>query len=236
MIPKIIHYCWFGGKPLPDSAKQCIESWKKFMPGYEIKEWNENNFDVDSIRYTKEAYRCCKYAFVSDYARFFILEKFGGLYLDTDVEIIKPLDQVLRNGSFMGIEKGNMVAPGLGMAFEPHSPFLKKIVNHYKGLSFLRTDGTINYDTVVFHTTNVLKTFGWTGSEKNIAGINIYPKEYFCPLDYETGELRITENTFTIHHYSATWITPKQMLYRKIKRLLGQNFASFCSSLYKKFK
>lgn len=236
MIPKIIHYCWFGGKALPDSARQCIESWKKFMPEYEIKEWNENNFDVNSIQYTKEAYSCGKYAFVSDYARFYILEKFGGLYLDTDVEIIKSLEPILKNGSYMGIENGVMVNPGLGMGAEPHSPFLKEVINHYKGLSFLRTDGTINYDTVVFYTTNILKTFGWTGAEKNIAGINIYPKEYFCPLDYETGELKLTENTYTIHHYSATWITPKQMLYRKIKRLLGQNFASCCSSMYKKFK
>ena len=102
MIPKIIHYCWFGRNPLPDSAKKCIESWRKFFPEYEIKEWNEDNFDVHLIPYVEEAYNAKKYAFVSDYARFWILYFYGGVYFDTDVEVIRPMDDILAKGGFMG--------------------------------------------------------------------------------------------------------------------------------------
>lgn len=236
MIPKVIHYCWFGGNPLPKSAIKCIESWRKHMPDYEIKRWDENNFNVHEISYTREAYKNKLFAFVSDYARFWILEREGGIYLDTDVEMIKPLYDIVSMGSYMGIEQGNNVAPGLGLACVAHEAFIKEMVNHYKGLSFYRPDGSINYDTVVYHTTQKLFGKGWTGKESCIAGFNIYPSEYFCPKDYETGELRITPSTYTIHHYSATWITPKQMLYRKIKRIFGSRFASFCSTLFKKIR
>lgn len=234
MIPKIIHYCWFGGNNLPASALKCIESWKKFMPEYEIKRWDESNFDVNEISYTAEAYKIKKYAFVSDYARFKILYDNGGIYLDTDVEIIKPLDEILNHGPYLGQEKGISVNPGLGMAAEPKMPFIRKILNHYSELHFIKEDGSINYDTVVFHTTNKLYEYGWTGKEKEIAGFKIYSKDYFCPLDYETNKLTLTENTHTIHHYSQTWITPDQMLYRKVKQLFGERFAKFCSSVIKR--
>lgn len=104
MIPKVIHYCWFGGNPLPDSAKKCISSWRKYLPDYEIKEWNERNFDVKSIPYTREAYRLKKFAFVSDYARMWILYHYGGIYFDTDVEVIKPFNDIIQRGNFMGFE------------------------------------------------------------------------------------------------------------------------------------
>ena len=105
MIPKIIHYCWFGRNPLPPLALECIASWRKFLPDYEIKEWNEDNFDVNSIPYTAEAYRQKKYAYVSDYARFCILYQYGGIYFDTDVEVIKPLNDIIAKGNFMGFEQ-----------------------------------------------------------------------------------------------------------------------------------
>ena len=126
MIPKVIHYCWFGGNPLPPLALKCIESWKTFLPGYEIKEWNESNFDVNSIAYTREAYEARKYAFVSDYARFHILYHHGGLYFDTDVELIRPIDDIVARGAFMGCEceakpgaTAPAVAPGLGLGCNP---------------------------------------------------------------------------------------------------------------------
>ena len=126
MIPKVIHYCWFGRNPLPESAKKCINSWRKYLPDYEIKEWNEDNFDVNIIPYTREAYEVKKYAFVSDYARFWILYHHGGLYFDTDVEVIKPLDDIIDRGPFMGVEVGAtsggappLVAPGLGLGVNP---------------------------------------------------------------------------------------------------------------------
>lgn len=234
MIPKIIHYCWFGGKDLPDSALKCIESWKRNMPEYEIKRWDESNFDVNGIAYISEAYEMKKYAFVSDYARFKILYENGGVYFDTDVEIIRPLDKIVMAGPFMGVEKNNQINPGLGMGSCRMMPFIGEMLKHYSTLRFLKEDGSINYDTVVFYTTNKLREYGWTGKEKEIAGFKIYNKDYFCPLDYETNKLTITKNTHTIHHYSATWITPKQMLYRKIKHLFGEEFACFCSSIIKR--
>lgn len=236
MIPKTIHYCWFGGKPLPKSALECIESWHKYMPDYEIKRWDESNFDVNATAYTREAYKNQLYAFVSDYARFLILEQEGGIYLDTDVEMIKPLYDILSNGAYLGIEKDCEINPGLGLACMSHMPFVKKMVDFYNSLSFYKEDESINYNTVVFYTTNLLRESGWNGRDSKFAEFNIYPREYFCPLDYESGKLNITNNTYTIHHYSATWITPQQKLYRRIKNIFGLKFASACSSLYKMFK
>ena len=155
MIPKIIHYCWFGGKSLPESAKKCIASWKKYLPDYEIKEWNESNFNVNIIPYTAEAYRAKKYAFVSDYARFYILYKYGGLYFDTDVEVIRNMDDIIARGPFMGCEgeaKQPMngtrdkattlgVAPGLGLGVNPGLGLYKEIIDIYKQKSFLKKMG-----------------------------------------------------------------------------------------------
>lgn len=206
------------------------------MPDYEIKRWDERNFNVHESAYSAEAYKMGKYAFVSDYARFKILYENGGIYLDTDVEIIKPLDDILKEGPYMGIENGMSVNPGLGLATFPNDSLVEEIIRLYSSLHFLKEDGTINYDTVVYYTTNKLKELGWTGKESTVAGFRIYPQEYFCPLDYETGKLKITENTHTIHHYSATWITSRQMLYRKIKQLFGERFARFCSKFSHCFK
>ena len=138
MIPKVIHYCWFGGNPLPESAQKCIASWRKFLPDYEIKEWNESNFDVNAIPYTAQAYAAKKYAFVSDYARFSILYDNGGLYFDTDVEVIRPMDDIIENGPFMGFEIDasgidfkKAVAPGLGLGANPGLGLYKEILEHY---------------------------------------------------------------------------------------------------------
>ena len=137
MIPKIIHYCWFGRNPLPKDAQRCIASWKKFFPDYEIKEWSEDNFDVNMIPYIKEAYGLKKYAYVSDYARLWILNKCGGLYFDTDVEIIRPIDDILGKGGFMGFEKheknpdmADMVNLGLGFASMPNNKILQDVMDY----------------------------------------------------------------------------------------------------------
>ena len=128
-IPKIIHYCWFGGKPLPKSAIKCINSWKKFFPDYEIKEWNESNFDVNMIPYTKEAYAAKKYAFVSDFARFWVPHEYGGIYFDTDVEVIRPMDDIIARGAYLGMENRTAINPGLGMAAPAGHPFYKWYLN-----------------------------------------------------------------------------------------------------------
>ena len=148
MIPKVIHYCWFGRGEKPALALKCIESWKKHLPDYEIKEWNEDNFDVNIIPYTKEAYQAKKYAFVSDYARIWILHKYGGIYFDTDVEVIKPMDDILQNGAFMGceIDGGNnqiAINPGLAIVASPNNPIYDDILNVYSNLNFYKNDGQL---------------------------------------------------------------------------------------------
>lgn len=225
MIPKIIHYCWFGGKPLPAQAEKCLKSWKKYCPDYEIRRWDESNFDISTNLYAKQAYEAKKYAFVSDYARFFILEKYGGVYLDTDVELLKPLDAILEKGAFMGAESDESitVAPGLGMGFIPEMAILKEILNVYKQLEFVDSTGNINQKTVVEYTTEVLKKHGLKDRMgiQQVCGVNIYPTEYFAPKNCVTGKISITCNTVSIHHYDASWYTPYQKAANKISHILG---------------
>ena len=160
MIPKIIHYCWFGRNPLPESAQKCIASWRKFFPGYEIKEWNEDNFDVNQIPYVSEAYAAGKYAFVSDYARFKILYDNGGLYFDTDVEVIRSFDDILDKGAFMGCELtpelSTGVNPGLGLGVAPGLGLYAELLDIYSELRFINPDGSQNLTTIVRYTTDLL--------------------------------------------------------------------------------
>lgn len=236
MIPKVIHYCWFGGNPLPKMARKCIASWRKFFPEYEIKEWNESNFDVNCIPYTKEAYSMKKYAFVSDYARFWILYHEGGIYFDTDVEVIRSFDDIIEKGPFMGMEYDGApgaavsisVAPGLGLAISPGSPVYKQILNHYESSSFLNPDGSMNLKTVVLRVTEILAPLGYRDIDQlqHVGGIWIYPHDFFCPMDSTTGIIRITENTRSIHHFDCSWIDHKTLswqlhvLKNKVNRLI----------------
>lgn len=229
-IPKTIHYCWFGRNPLPDLALKCIESWKKFLPDYEIIQWNEDNYDVNSNNFVREAYLHKKYAFVSDYARLDILYRYGGIYFDTDVEVIRPLNDIICAGPFLGRENiyyKSMppsdlgVNPGLGMAAYPKQIFLKKLLDIYNGLSF----NPNNLVTIVTYATNLLCQNGLKSSDdiQSVLGMNIYPKEYFCPLDYESGLLETTNNTYTIHHYSASWHGPKENIYKFLCKCFGHD-------------
>lgn len=246
MIPKKIHYCWFGGNPLPESAKKYIETWKKYCPDYEIIEWNETNFDVTQNQYCKEAYEAKKWAFVSDCARFWILYKYGGIYFDTDVEVIKPLDDIVARGPFMGCERDGdknqaaaiAAAPGLGLGVNPGLGLYKEILELYDSLQFKNPDGSLNLKTVVQYTTETLVKHGLknTNQIQRCAGIYIYPREYFCPKDFETGVLTITENTYTIHHFSATWISNCGKYKQKIKYFLYKVFGERVVKLLLKIK
>lgn len=191
------------------------------MPDYEIKVWNEENFDVNMVPYIQEAYKARKYAFVSDYARFWILYNYGGLYFDTDVEIIKSLDEIISQGPFMGCEQdyipmsngtvlrgeGSAVNPGLGIAAFAGMDFYKEVLDMYSSIHFFHADGSTNEKTIVAYITEMLTSKGLLCNQliQNVAGITIYPQEYFGPKDYVTGELHITENTHSIHHYDASW-------------------------------
>ena len=248
MIPKVIHYCWFGRNPLPESAAKCINSWCKYLPDYEIKEWNEDNFDVNSIPYTAEAYSVGKYAFVSDYARFWILYHHGGVYFDTDVEVIRQIDDIVEKGPFMGIEDVcidipedlvgySMVNPGLGIGAPACCEFYKKVLDYYSGLHFLREDGSIIGETVVAHTTRLLIREGLLKHEdmQHVAGIWIYPKDYFNPFDDLTGRLNKTERTRSIHWYARTWL--KQNPFRLwLSRMSHRIFGMALYNLKKKLK
>lgn len=219
-MQKVIHYCWFGRNPLPEISKKCIDSWKKYLPEYEIKEWNEDNFNVNIISYTAEAYKAKKYAFVSDYARFWILYNFGGLYFDTDVELIRPIDDIIEKGPFMGCElspKGDClypsIAPGLGLGANPGLGFYKKILESYNNRHLYSINGVIG-DTVVQIITRMLKKSNPDVDMSvvtNIQGVICYPWDYFCPLIASTGEMHISDNTRSIHHYTATWARDNQI-------------------------
>ena len=240
MIPKIIHYCWFGRSPLPELAKKCIISWKKYLPDYEIKEWNEDNFNVNIVPYTAEAYKAKKYAFVSDYARFWILYKYGGLYFDTDVEIIKPINDIIEKGAFIGCELSpcgkNLcpsIAPGLGLGASPGLSLYKEILESYNNRHLYSKNGVLGETVVQIITKmckermphidlSVITTF---------QGIYCYPWEYFSPIIACTGKKHISVNTRSIHHYTATWKKKKkkprhQRAYLRLKyiciRLYGQ--------------
>lgn len=243
MIPKVIHYCWFGRNPLPPLAIKCIDSWKKYLPDYEIKEWNEDNFDVNIIPYTAEAYKSKKYAFVSDYARFWILYKYGGLYFDTDVEVIRPMDDIIAKGAFMGGENESrpnrplLVAPGLGLGANPGMPLYREILNKYECLSFLNADGSLNLNTVVYIVTDILKEKGLQeiNEIQHVNDCAIYPKEYFAPIDTEGGRLTITGNTVCIHHYAASWMSLKDRTKLKIGQLIGPTMSLFLIRLKRFF-
>lgn len=222
MTPHIIHYCWFGGRPIPNSARQCIASWKKWLPDYEIREWNEQNFDVNAHPYTRDAYAAGKYAYVSDFARYKILEEFGGIYFDTDVVVVASLDDLLEKGAFMGIEQGNPVSvnPGLGVSCSPQHPFIKEMCCYYDTLSFYDAEGKPTSGFVVPGTTEHLLLHGFERENRyqEVAGVSIYPADYFDPMDNATGKIKLSANTRTIHRYNRTW-SNKSSFYIWLSRL-----------------
>ncbi len=216
MIPKIIHYCWFGGKPLPPLAERCIASWTKWLPDYEIRRWDESNFDINAIKYTRQAYARGKYAFVSDYARFWILYKYGGIYFDTDVEVVGDMTQIIADGPFMGCENEAAplknpellgVASGLGLGALPGMEIYEKFLKYYESIKFIKANGEIDSDTVVSKITRILCSEGLrnTSDIQEIAGIRIYPKVYFCPGDEERASGNYHPLTVSAHHYNASW-------------------------------
>lgn len=248
MIEKTIHYCWFGRNTLPASAKKYIESWRKFFPGYAIKEWNEDNFDVNAIAYTRDAYAARKYAFVSDYARFWILYHYGGVYFDTDVEVIRSMDDIIARGAFMGFELDNVksadsipsIAPGLGLGVEKGNAIYAEILKGFEKLDFYLPDGSRNPFSMIPMVTQMMQERGLVLKDEmqTIDGITIYPNEFFNPFDDITGVLRKTVNTRSIHWYAKTWADNNRPWLVKTKRLLrrflGTGFVSKVKGIVKR--
>lgn len=239
MIPKIIHYCWFGRGEMPELAKKCIASWEKFLPEYEIKEWNEDNFDLDAYPYAREAYDNRKFAFVTDVVRLYALYTQGGVYMDTDVEVLKPLDPFLHHVAFSGYENATMVPTGI-MASEKGGKWAKDNLDYYIGKHFVKDDGSFNMVTNVITITNYMLPLGLRqdNTYQDFPGlITMYPKDYFCPKSQDDGKIYLTDNTVTIHHYAQSWESKTHRVLRRIILFIGgarlKRFASTMRQLKK---
>ncbi len=216
MIPKKIHYCWFGKGKKPKLARKCIDSWKKHCPNYEIIEWNETNFDINMNGYTKYCHGNQKWAFLSDYARLVIIYEHGGIYFDTDVEVIKSLDDLLQHKAFSGFENDEYVASGLGFGAEPHNSAIRLMLDEYNPYlnSLNGAEGCPILNTKALEKIGLIKN----GSYQELKNITVYPKEYFNPYDDPTGTLNISDNTYSIHWYAKSWMSKTQILRSRITR------------------
>ena len=226
MIPKVINYCWFGGNPKPKEIIDCINSWKKICPDYEIIEWNESNFDISINSYVKEAYDNKKWAFVSDYARLWIIYKYGGIYLDTDVKLIKNIDDILEYELFLCSEDNEHIATGLGFGAKPNNKYVKKMLDDYNNVHFIY-DGKMDLTPCPVRNTESLKLFLNNIKDKSLKQIVdncvYFPKEFFNPKNPITGDFDITENTYGIHLYLGTWVKPSKKILFKIKQFIKKH-------------
>lgn len=207
MIPRIIHYCWFGLGPIPEMAQKCIASWHKYMPDYEYKLWNEDNFDIHCNPYVQEAYESRKFAFVTDYVRLYALYYEGGIYMDTDVEVLKPYDDLLSLTGFTGYEGSKYLPPVTGtIASEAGNEWVKEQLDAYDGIHFLLPDGSMDLTTNTVRISRIMKQGGFIqdGKKKEYKGMHIFPVEFFCPRQ-TTGEILITKDTYCDHHFLGSW-------------------------------
>jgi len=235
MIPKKIHYCWFGGKQKPQSVLNYIESWKKYCPNFEIREWNENNFDISQNSYCKEAYESKKWAFVSDVARLYALYHEGGIYMDTDVEVKRSLDELLNNQVFFGFEVPVFVGTNIIGSCKGNE-FIYSLLKAYDDRHFINPDGSLDTTTNVSETTMTAKRMGLilNGKQQTINGVIFYPQEYFCPYDYTTGRMIKSSQTYSIHWYTQTWVAPSKRILAKFSKIFHRAFGINCFKWLKK--
>lgn len=236
MIPKIIHYCWFGKKPLNAFAKKCINSWKKYCPDYEIIEWNETNFDISCNEYVKEAYQQKKWAFVSDVARLYALTTVGGIYLDTDVRLIKSLDELLEYEGVLGFETPNSIGTAF-MACKKNNHFFRDFLENYESEKFVLSNGTYNLRTNVDRLTEICRKKGiYLNNKIQMVGqITIFPNYYFSPKDNESKQICLKEETYAIHYFGDSWHTKeerysKKMAY-KLKKYMPERLAGYLGKM-----
>ncbi len=210
MIPKVIHYCWFGRGEKSRLIKKCIRSWKKYCPDYEIIEWNEDNFDINSTTWTREAYEAKKWAFVSDYVRLWVLYNYGGIYLDTDMEVKRPIDEFLRFEAFTGVENSTSITSAI-LGAQKNCPIIEKWLSYYNDKNYV-VDGNPILDPNVNFMTDMLVEFGYklNNEYQVVCGLSVFPKTYFCPIGMlSVDEDCISKNTYTIHHFTSSWRTTK---------------------------
>ena len=227
MIPRTIHYFWFGNAPKPESVSKCIESWHKFCPDFEIIEWNESNYDVHKQPYIEKAYEEKKWAFVSDYARLDVLYEHGGIYLDTDVEVIRDLSPLCEYSAFIGFENETLVNDGQGFGGEAGFPLFKEMLECYDSDdAYEYWGGEKHYSESPKLRTKVLLRHGvcLNGLRQNVVGMEILPVDYFCPKNYRTGKINITHNTYSIHNFDGSWHEGNYARYASIMH--------FCCSIF----
>lgn len=235
MIPKVIHYCWFGGNPLPKDIIKYIDSWKKYCPDYQIKEWNESNFDIHSNKYVEQAYNAKKWAFVSDYVRLYSIYNFGGVYMDTDVEVTKSLDEFLKFKGFTGFQSSKSPLTGT-MGCEKGNDLIGVVLQGYSNRDFIKADGTYDLTTniIPFKEVCISKGFIINNCFQEIDGFAIYPSDYFCAYDFRRHKHIITANTYTIHHFAGSWIPKKQKIKRTLRKVFGYKIGESIQLLLKK--
>lgn len=247
-IPKIIHYCWVGGKPKPQSVLYCIESWKRCCPDYEIREWNESNYDFTKNEYMRQAYEAKKWGFVPDYARLDIIYEYGGIYLDTDVEMLRSFDELLEQDGFMGFENTGdgeyFVNCGHGYGAVPHHEVIRTARDLYDTISFLNADGTPNLLASPHFTTQALREFGLVqeNRDQQLPGMTVYASDVLCPKNFRTGKIKKTPRTVSIHHFTASWVDEKikeEMAHQqKIRNAFGTTLGSkilYAESVFQKY-
>lgn len=230
MIPKIIHYCWFGHNPKSELIERCIESWRKFCPDYEIKEWNEDNFDYTQCQYAADAYKEKKWGFVPDFIRLKLIYDYGGIYLDTDVELLKSLDALLEESAVMGFENKCYVNSGSIIMSEPGNTIIKSMYEMYYDVSFYNEDSSLNLVPSPKYNTEVLVKYGLQQNNTKqtvsdgVSQITVFPTEYFCPKDFESGQIAIFENTYSIHHYDGSWFDDFQISAWEYRRKIFKKY------------
>lgn len=228
MIPKIIHCCWFGGKSMPQSVCNYMETWKKYNPDYEIKVWSEDNFDYKSNQYIREAYEMKKWAFVTDYVRLKVLYDFGGIYMDTDVEVLKNLDPLLNNRAFSGFEGPDRLPTGT-MGSEKQGKWIELLLKDYDNRPFILADGSLDLTTNVSTiTATTKKNFNvhLNNTYQELGDVTFYPFEFLCAKDLKDGKVKKTEDTYTIHHFQGSWTTPKKKVIKFLDKYLGHKFVN----------
>lgn len=239
MIPKKIHYCWFGGNPLTPIATKCMESWQTLCPDYEIVRWDETNCDITVNQFVQQAYEAKKWSFVSDYFRLKVVEEHGGIYLDIDVELLKPLDDLLILNGFMGFELGgvNAINTGLGFGAIPFHPLVTALRKNYENLPFIKPNGEFDTLPCPQRDSKVLVEYGLQQNNQKqiVADMTFFPSDYFSPIGFY-GEKNFSENTYSIHHFNASWFTERQRVaanrVKKLRSIFGMTLGDKVNLLF----
>jgi len=243
MIPKVIHYCWLSGDPYPASIQKCLDSWSRVLPDYEIVLWDLNRFKLEDSLWVKQAFEAKKYAFAADYIRLHALYNYGGIYLDSDVEVLKPFDDLLDLPYFIGRENTPDGIEAATMGCEKGMPLMQKMLERYIGRPFIKGDGSYDVETMPLVFRDCIKKYYKVNNisciedfkdDKDV--INLFPVEFFSPKTWNKVTLDITDNTYSIHHFAASWYSGEDVMKAKMRKLLGPKMFGFFSSIYKKLR